>query len=369
MGALPLSPKDVNYLNSQMIFNQLTENNLDVSLADDITATETPKLLLDGQGRCYLRGKITIDNAAPTANLPLLNLPEKIIPTQDSFFPVFVERAGAFVANGVKLESAGYGIAGATVAEEGSYAVLPTLTVNGTGSGAVLTPHLKAISFAVSTSQAGVGSYAPADTIELDGGTNSIAAVLNVLTTQLASATIASAGSGGTPGAVTLTGTTGTGTKFQIAGTIGVGGDLESLGAITEVGSYTANPTLLTAEPVTGGGLTGAELDIKMGVLTTSVNIAGNYTAISGVGAQAATSGSGTGAEFDVTWGLLPPSVVSAGNGYDESTTISISESGGGELTPVLSDETVGQLTLINQPNDEDIVHLDNIMFFAKSYA
>ena len=77
-------------------------------------------------------------------------------------------------------------------------------------------------------------------------------------------ATIVSAGSGGTPGAVTLTGTTGTGTPFQIAGTIGAGGTLTALGAVTVQGNYTVLPSVTQAEPVTGGGLTGATLNLEI---------------------------------------------------------------------------------------------------------
>ncbi len=82
------------------------------------------------------------------------------------------------------------------------------------------------------------------------------------LANYVTGATIVNGGSGGAPGAATLTGTTGTGTKFQIAATIGAGGDVTALGGVTTVGAYTVLPTDLGNEPVTGGGLTGCVLSL-----------------------------------------------------------------------------------------------------------
>lgn len=141
--------------------------------------------------------------------------------------------------------------------------------------------------------------YAPLDTITLNGGAASTQAVVRVTSTCLVGApTIVNAGSGGTPGAVTLIGTTGTGTKFQISGVIGTGGSLTSLGAITVPGAYTVNPASLTAAPVSGGGLTGATLDISMGVNAIQITVHGVFTSESTFPGQAATSGAGTGASF-----------------------------------------------------------------------
>jgi hypothetical protein len=77
------------------------------------------------------------------------------------------------------------------------------------------------------------------------------------------SATVNAGGSGGTNGLATITGTTGTGTKFQARGLI-VSGALTSPLQIVTPGSYTTDPTSLVAEPVTGGGLTGAIVGIAM---------------------------------------------------------------------------------------------------------
>jgi hypothetical protein len=76
-------------------------------------------------------------------------------------------------------------------------------------------------------------------------------------------ATVNAGGSGGTNGPVTITGTTGTGTKFTARGVIS-GGALASITSITNAGSYSVDPTSLSAEPVTGGGLSGATVSLTM---------------------------------------------------------------------------------------------------------
>lgn len=78
-------------------------------------------------------------------------------------------------------------------------------------------------------------------------------------------ATVVSGGSGGTNGQVVITGTTGTsGTgKFTAKGTI-VGGALSGALTVVNAGSYTTDPTSLSAEPISGGGLSGATVVLTM---------------------------------------------------------------------------------------------------------
>lgn len=151
--------------------------------------------------------------------------------------------------------------------------------------------------------------YVPADTIHLQGGTQTTAAFLTVSTTQVASASISVAGTGGTPGPAVVTGTTGTGTKFQAMVTIDGGGTIISVDSISVGGSYTVNPS--ASDPVTGGGLAGAELTVNLGVHTFAITNAGVFTTNSPSGAfiQSATSGTGTGATFSN--GLFAPHAVS----------------------------------------------------------
>jgi hypothetical protein len=85
------------------------------------------------------------------------------------------------------------------------------------------------------------------------------------------SATIQSAGSGGTNGAQVVTGTTGTGTKFQANVTI-TGGVITSINSIQVQGAYSVLPTDPTQEPVTGGALSGAKLSLVIGIELTFDN-------------------------------------------------------------------------------------------------
>jgi len=153
----------------------------------------------------------------------------------------------------------------------------------------------------VVTGQAGGGSYAPGDTVTIGGGTFTTAAVLTVLKTKLVSATINTAGTGGTNSGLqpcVLTGTTGTGRLFRVNATV-AGNILTAIGTNWDAGDYSVNPTTLTSEPVTGCGLTGATLAIAMGVSIPQVTTAGIYAALpSQPVTQSATSGSGTGATF-----------------------------------------------------------------------
>lgn len=157
--------------------------------------------------------------------------------------------------------------------------------------------------------------YVPADTITAAGGTFSTAAVLAVATTKVSAVpTVVNAGTGGTPGSATVTGTTGTGTKFQATVTIEAGGTIQSVDALTVAGSYTVNPTDIANEPVTGGGLTGAVLAVVMGVATVTVDTAGSYTVEPAAFTQSATSGAGTGATFNtLVFGVLTVTVSDPG--------------------------------------------------------
>ena len=83
-------------------------------------------------------------------------------------------------------------------------------------------------------------------------------------TDAVISATVHAGGSGGTNGVVTITGTSETGTKFKANGTIS-GGALTGPLTIARAGDcYTVQPTSLTAEPVSGGGLSGAQVSLTM---------------------------------------------------------------------------------------------------------
>lgn len=155
-------------------------------------------------------------------------------------------------------------------------------------------------------------NYAPGDTVELSGGTQTTPPEVTVVTTTVvAKPTIVNAGAGGTPGPAVVTGTTGTGTPFQATVTIDGTGVVISVDVLTVAGSYTVNPTVPAAEPVTGGGLVGAELGLALGIESISLTTPGEFTLNASAGAfsQASTSGVGTGATFRN--GIFAPNDVS----------------------------------------------------------
>lgn len=145
-------------------------------------------------------------------------------------------------------------------------------------------------------------SYAPGDTATLTGGTETSNGVVTVTHTQVVSATVGAGGTGGTNGTQTVTGTTGTGTPFQASVTV-AGNAITAVLSISVAGNYTANPSSLTAEPVTGASLTGAQLSVVMGALTASVTAPGLYSAVpSNPVSQGSASGAGLSATFTMTF-------------------------------------------------------------------
>lgn len=147
---------------------------------------------------------------------------------------------------------------------------------------------------------------------------------------QNASAT--AGGTGGTNGTQTVTGTTGTGTKFQASVTV-AGNTITSVNSISVAGAYTVLPTSLSAEPVTGGGLTGATLALQLSaVLTAGTITTTNATATGTAGfarlAIAATAGAVGIVDLDVATSgasvtINTTSIVSGGPVVVTSATIS----------------------------------------------
>lgn len=160
---------------------------------------------------------------------------------------------------------------------------------------------------AVTVSAPGTG-FQPFDIVPLSGGTATAQAQVFIASTQVATATVASGGSGGTTGACTLTGTTGnvngTSTVFQATGTVtagAVGGAL----TVTVAGTYRDNPANIAAEPVTGCGLTGATVTLTMGAKDVLLLHPGVYSSAPSSPASQGTAimGAGTGATFTLTTG------------------------------------------------------------------
>ncbi len=111
------------------------------------------------------------------------------------------------------------------------------------------------------------GSYPPGPDVLVPSG-NLLAALplsssAGTIVYSVQGASVYAGGSGGTNGTQTVTGTTGTGTKFQASVTVS-GGAITAVNSISVAGSYTALPSVLNDEPVTGAGLSGAALSLAM---------------------------------------------------------------------------------------------------------
>lgn len=136
-------------------------------------------------------------------------------------------------------------------------------------------------------------------------------ATWGTVTYAVQSATVNAVGSGGTNGAVTITGSSGTGTKFQATGSIS-GGALSGALTITVAGSYSVAPTFV-GEAVTGGSLTGATVNLAVTALVTAGGI--TQTNASGTGtatwARFATSNTaGAAGIIDLDCGTSNASVI-----------------------------------------------------------
>jgi hypothetical protein len=218
---------------------------------------------------------------------------------------------GATQANPIVISATASAATAATPVNTGVTATYnggDTITLGGNGDPATVLSVTSTSLIALSLGAAGT-TYIPAQTITLAGGTQTTAPVVTISTTQVVSATVHSGGSGGTNGTQTVTGTTGTGTKFQASVTVS-GGAVTAVLAITLGGSYTANPSTLSDEPVTGASLSGAALSVVMGVHTFTISTAGVLTSnpAGNVFTQASTSGSGSGATFQ--FAVMAPHAV-----------------------------------------------------------
>lgn len=374
MSTARFSPQDTNYLTSRNSYDNYTQqgsNPLAVTTANFTanSGNSVPTVSTFGNGRMYLSGSLTAAGT-PTANYQIGQLPSFLQPLKDALLKVVVLRAGVLVDNAIKVNSAGNSISGVTITNGGSYATLPTFSVVGSGSGASLSPQMGVLSAVVVAP--GTGYVPGVDFITPSGGTHSATGLLGVVSTKVVSATVAAGGTGGTNGTQTVTGTTGTGTHFQASVTVALGA-ISAVLSITVAGAYSANPTTITAEPVTGAGLSGAQLSVVMGVNAVVINNQGVYTVLpANPVAQASTTGVGIGATFTVLWALVGAVVNNGGTGYNHSnTTLSVSGGGstGGGAATVLLQNTGGILSLVTQPNTGDVVYLDNASFMVKSYS
>ena len=117
-------------------------------------------------------------------------------------------------------------------------------------------------------------------------GANPMSNPIGTIVYSVQNAAVVAGGSGGTNGTQTVTGTTGTGTKFQASVTVS-GGAITAVLSITVPGQYTALPSNLNSEPVTGASLTGATLSLAMTAAVLLSAVATENASASGVAAFA----------------------------------------------------------------------------------
>jgi hypothetical protein len=99
-----VTPEGQDYLTANQLANNQTYNTEEVTLDEDMAATTTPVVLLNGFGGAQLQGQITVDTASLSANMVLCTLPTHLVPQTDTYHPVVVLRSGAFVSNAVKVD-------------------------------------------------------------------------------------------------------------------------------------------------------------------------------------------------------------------------------------------------------------------------
>lgn len=368
MSALKLTPKGSEYLRTDILANQFDQNSIDLTLTDYATANVQPKLRLDGAGRAYLSGSITLTDDVAIV-FKLFNLPRYLQIENSTQFIVSKFSDGSFTSTGLFLQSNSAGISAVVLGDTGSFTSQPSFALNGPGSGAIVSPRIRVTSAVLASNPTGGTSYAPGQGITFAGGTFIQASTLLVATTGVYEATISGPGTGGVDGTQTVTGTTGTGTKFTASVTVAGGFMTEVLSVVT-AGSYTANPANIADEPVTGASLTDARLTIKMKPITFTVSITGNYSTIpTNPVAQASSTGSGLGITLTATWQFLNIGVLDSGSGYDSTSTITFTGAGSAAATlAILSDSTQIYAKLSDPALANDVISLDGIAFFVKPY-
>jgi hypothetical protein len=253
------------------------------------------------------------------------------------------DRLIAALMCGVAFVASTDGVTAGSVTAGSGYTALPTFPADVNGA-TVVAKSLKSVG-TPTVAAAGLG-VAVNDTFDLVGGTlfaGGSKARVTATHIKAISATVVTGGTGGTPGAVTITGTTGTGTKFQATGVISAGGVLQGPLTVTVAGDYTANPTI-AGDAVTGGGLSGATVALVMGALTFSLTTAGSYV-VPPASPAALTDvvGTSTGVTATVLFGLNTIEVTNSGKGYSGAgapTFNAVSADGNGSGASVLG--TVG---------------------------
>lgn len=234
------------------------------------------------------------------------------IPTQaaDSISSLTITNAGSAFTGIPAIAFSGGGGSGAAanalmkaltatpLAAGTGYAANDTINLAGGTNSAAAVVQVATTKLITATLNAKGTGYAPGNTITLAGGTSSVAAILTVNTTQLASLAINSLGSGYAVGdTITLAGGTFI-TPIVLTVASETSGEINTV-TVTNAGEYTANSSTLTQGSTSGTG-TGVTFNVVLyGVKAFTISTAGSYTVNTATFTQGSTSGSGTGATFN----------------------------------------------------------------------
>ena len=213
-----------------------------------------------------------------------------------------------------------------------------TQTYYGAVTGTVANPtFVAATTYVASAVTVAPGSgYAPGDTLNVVGGTHSIAAVLSVASVKAIAATPAAGGSGYNLGdTLTFSGTNYTSplvlTVSNVSGNAITGVTITSAGQRT--GSIPSNP--VTPTSTSGNGIN-ATFTLGWGVNTVTIGNQGAYT-VNPTNPVSVTSGSGSNATFNVTMGFLTSNTFSIDPGTGNPVTIYVPASPNNTLSGVVS--------------------------------
>ena len=213
-----------------------------------------------------------------------------------------------------------------------------TQTYYGAVTGTVANPtFVAATTYVASATTVTPGAgYVPGDTLNVVGGTHSIAAALSVASVKAISATPAAGGSGYNLGdTLTFSDVNYTSplvlTVSNVSGNAITGVTITSAGQRT--GSVPANP--VTPTSTSGGGIN-ATFTLGWGVNTVTIGNQGAYT-VNPTNPVSVTSGSGSNATFNVTMGFLTSNTFSIDPGTGNPVTIYVPAAPNNTLSGVIS--------------------------------
>lgn len=221
------------------------------------------------------------------------NYPPRLVPFQFSINQGLALEFGNFymrvVSDGGFVTESPFAITGLSQADPGvvSYVILSTAMSVTAGLGAV------------------TASYARGDYVVPAGGTSSVAAQFQVLTTTLAALALKFGGAGYAVGdQITLGGNGGTVGLAPVLTVTSVSTGVITGFVISQGGSFTNNGGGNFIQSSTTGSGSGATFQTALfGPLTLAVSNPGDYTAVpSNPANQASSSGAGLGATYTITW-------------------------------------------------------------------